>query len=168
MIHFLSRLFAQALGYNVINIRTVEIYLHKSPASPGNKDRAISKMPYRVLSGDKEIQQGTTGADGKIQVQIRGGTSILELTGGGAAARYEISEAAGAMDGADARTGQKQRLRLLGYQIGNAGADGDGVDGNDNYEFERSVLDFQLDNKSDDNADVNASTQNALTTQAGG
>ena len=65
-------------------------------------------------------------------------------------------------------TGQKQRLRLLGYQIGHGGPGGDGVDSNTNVmQFERSVLDLQAEHNFTTNAVIDANTRTAMTNDAG-
>jgi len=65
-------------------------------------------------------------------------------------------------------SGQKQRLRLLGYQIGHGGPDGNGVDNNAGVmEFERSVLNLQAEHNATTNAVVDANTQTFMTNDAG-
>lgn len=156
---------------NVLNTRTVEIYFHRSPGIDNGGDRAISGLDWRVMAQGFVIQPiQTTGNDGKLQMNIRGGVSTLQLMHNNTVvAEYEVRVSTAALDAVGTLRGQKQRLRLLGYQIGHAGPDGNGVDAvlNPVMKTERSVLDFQTDQGMLSNADVDANTQNALTTEAG-
>jgi len=154
--------------HNVLNTRVVQIYFHRSPGNDNGGDRAISGLDYQVRAQGFIIQHGTTGADGKIDMSVRGASSTLELLyNGTVVAQYEVSATAAALDPVANITGQKQRLRLLGYHIGHGGADGNGVDNANNMEYERSVLDFQADSGLLNDANVPAAVQNQLTTDAG-
>ena len=64
-------------------------------------------------------------------------------------------------------TGQQERLRMLGYQVGHSGAGG-AVDGTQNFQLERSILDFQNDQNQFADGNADAPTQTNLTTRAGG
>lgn len=156
---------------NVLNTRTVEIYFHRSPGNDNGGDRAISGLDWRVMAQGFEIQPlQTTGNDGKIDMNIRGGVSTLQLMYKGAVlAEYEVRVSTAALDAVGTLRGQKQRLRLLGYQIGHAGPDGNGVDAvaNPVFQTERSELDFQADRGFLPDANVDANVQGELTTQAG-
>lgn len=156
---------------NVLNTRTVEIYFHRSPGIDNGGDRAISGLDWRVMAQGFVIQPiQTTGNDGKIQMNIRGDVSTLQLMHNNTVvAEYEVRVSTAALDAVGTLSGQKQCLRLLGYHIGHAGPDGNGVDvvPNPVMKTERSVLDFQTDQGMLSNADVDANTQNALTTEAG-
>ena len=101
-------------------------------------------------------------------MSVRGASSTLELLYNGAVvAQYEVSATSAAFDPVANIEGQKQRLRLLGYQIGHSGADGNGVDNTNTMEYERSVLDFQADSGILNDANVVAAVQNQLTADAG-
>jgi len=154
----------------VVTVPTVEIYFQRSPGVPHGGARGISGLKYRAYSGSRSlIQQGTTGADGKIDLRVPGGSSTLELLHNGTVyATYEVTVSRDALLAVTGVEGQKERLRLLGYQIGHAGTHGDGVDGSNNRDFERSVLDFQVDKGRLPNANVDANVRTALTTDAGG
>lgn len=160
---------------NVLNTQTVEIYFHRSPGIDNGGDRAISGLHWRVMAQGFDIQHSDptgagTGNDGKIDMDIRGGVSTLQLMHNNTVvAEYEVRVSTAALDAVGTLRGQKQRLRLLGYQIGHAGPDGNGVDvvPNPVMKTERSVLDFRTDQGMLSNADVDANTQNALTTEAG-
>lgn len=165
----IARQALNSLLHNVLNSRVVPILFHKSPGNDSGGDRAISGLRWQVRAQGFVIQNGTTGNDGRIDMTVRGRSSTLELLhGGSVVARYDVSVSRAALAAANTVEGQKQRLRLLGYQIGHGGPDGNGVDNNASVmEFERSVLDFQADESLYDDAVVNAATQNQLTTRAG-
>lgn len=154
----------------VVTIPTVEIYLQRSPGVPHGAARGISGLDYRVSRRNGTlIRNGTTGADGKIDLEVPGGASKLELLHNGTVvATYEVSVPTDALLAVTGIDGQKERLRLLGYQIGHAGTHGNGVDTNNNGDFERSVLDFQVDKARLPDADVSATVRTSLTTDAGG
>jgi hypothetical protein len=154
---------------NVLNSRVVPIFFHKSPGNDSGGDRAIPGINWQVKAQGFVIQHGTTGNDGKIDMTVRGGSSTLELLhNGNPVASYEVSVSTAALDAVTTTSGRKQRLRLLGYQIGHGGPDGNGVDNSANVmEFERSVLDFQTDESQYNDAVIVAATQNQLTARAG-
>jgi hypothetical protein len=153
--------------HNVLNTRVVEVYFHRSPGKDSNGDRAIAKLDYQVRAQGFVIQRGTTGADGKIEVSVRGAYStLLLLYNGVVVAEYEVNASTAALDPVANIQGQKQRLRLLGYQIGHGGAHRNGVDNVNNLQFERSVLDFQVDSGFLSDAIVTAAVQRRLTNEA--
>jgi len=164
----LSRLIRGSSFFNVLNMTTVEIFFQKSPDNPDGDTRGIESLAYEVYWGATRVEQGTTGSDGQIIVPVFAGRANIRLVHTGGFVEYELTVSSDALDAANTRTGRKQRLRLLGYQLGHAGPDGDGVDGNDNFEFERSVLDFQVESGSRPDANIDAAVQNQLTTHAGG
>jgi hypothetical protein len=167
---FIARLVKASAAFNTLALPPpVPVFFQRSPGFPSGDVRGIDGLDFEVAVAGTTIQTGRTGADGKIDVRVPlAGTSTLRLMVNGAAvATYEVSRAAGALAAATAVDGQKQRLRLLGYQIGHAGPDGNGVDTAQNVEFERSVLDFQADNGAFTDAIVDAAMQGQLTTQAG-
>jgi hypothetical protein len=154
--------------HNVLNTRAVEIYFQRTPGNDDGGDRVIEGLEYQVRAQGFIIQRGITGADGRIDMSVRGASSTLELLHNGAVmARYEVSVSATPLDPVAGVQGQKQRFRLLGYHIGHAGPDGNGVDNNSDMAFERSVLDFQSDSGILNDANVTAAVQNRLTADAG-
>lgn len=168
---FLSRFIRESGLFNTFNSRTVEIIMQKSPGNLQGDKRGIDKLDYKVEINGREIIKDKTGPDGKIQVRVRGrATSILKLLHNNiVVASYEVTSSTDALAAKTTTLGQKQRMRMLGYQLGHAGPDQDGVDiVNNNMEFERSILDFQVessmlnDAKITDNAD-----QDKLETEAG-
>lgn len=164
----IARQAIDSLLRNVLNSRVVPILFHRSPGNDAGGDRAIAGIAWQVRAQGFVIQNGVTGADGRIAMTVRGASSTLELLHNGAVvARYLVRASTGALAGVGTVTGQQQRLRLLGYQVGHAGADGNGVDGNQRLEYERSLLDFQVDESLYDDAVVNAGTQAQLTARAG-
>lgn len=155
--------------HNVLNSRVVPIFFHKSPGADNGGDRAIGGINWRTQAQGFVIQSGTTGADGRIDMTVRGGSSRLELLHNNAViAQYDVSVSTAALAAATTTEGQKQRLRLLGYQLGHDGPDGNGVDTNAaGMEFERSVLDLQVEHNRRSDANVNAAVQGDLTGDAG-
>jgi hypothetical protein len=170
----IARLITSSTAFNTLALPpAVPILLQMSPAFPNGDTRGINGVDFQVVTGGRVIQNGRTGADGKVDVRVPvGGTSTLQLMFNGAVvASYEVSVSPDPLAAVNTLGGQMQRLRLLGYQIGHAGPDGNGVDtaaAAGPIEFERSVLDFQADNGSFTDANVDANMQNQLTTQAGG
>ena len=163
----IARQAVNSVLHNVLNTRVVEIYFHRSPGKDSGGDRAIPGLDYQVRAQGFVIQHGTTGADGKIDMSVRGPSSTLEiLYNGTVVSEYEVSVSTAVLDPAGNMLGQKQRLRLLGYQIGHGGPNGNGVDNVNNMEFERSVLDFQADSGLLNDANVPAAVQNRLTNEA--
>jgi hypothetical protein len=164
-----ARLIKGFNAFNAINEITVDIWFQKFPGVPHGNDRGIADIEYTVTTPAGElIQQGRTPADGKIPLRIRGAMSVLKLVRGGVhLATYEVSATNAAFRAAGTREGQKERLRMLGYQVGRGGADHDGVDGVDNLEFERSLLDYQVDSGVVADAKPEPAVQNRLTADAG-
>ncbi|MDX2150490.1 MAG: hypothetical protein SFV54_07135 [Bryobacteraceae bacterium] len=167
----MARLVRGATGHNTIALPPpVPIFFQRSPAFPsGGALRGIAGLNFEVLINGIVVQAGTTGPNGRADVRVPpGGSSTVRIMVNGASvAEYTVSVSPDALRAANTIEGQKERLRLLGYQIGHAGTDGDGVDATNNMEFERSVLDFQVDNDIFTDGNANAAVQNQLTTQAG-
>ena len=155
--------------FNVLNSRVVPIFFHRSPSNDNGGDRAIPNLNWQVRAQGLVIQNGVTGNDGRIDMIVRGASSTLELlVNGNPVAQYEVRISTAALDAVTTVTGQKQRLRLLGYQIGHGGPGGNGVDANTNVmEFERSVLDLQAEHNFTTNAVIDANTRTAMTNDAG-
>jgi hypothetical protein len=173
----IARLVPGSAGFNTLSIRTVEIFLQKSPGRPSGDSRGVNHLSFQVVKDGAVIQHGTTGADGRIRMRIQGGVSTLQLLGGTARAEYEVSIRDDAVEAVATPAGQQRRLRMLGYQIGHTGAEGNGVDGAavPTREMDRSISEFQADTAAI-NATGNANaissiadnnTQNALTAAAG-
>ena len=136
-----------ATTFNTINLRTVEIFLQKSPGRPGDV-RGITGMSFDVVdSTGALIQAGTTGADGRVRMRIQGGVSTLRLLASTPAAEYTVRLRDDPIEGQATVDGIQRRLRMLGYHIGHTGADANGVDGaaTVSVEFDRSILEFQAD-----------------------
>jgi hypothetical protein len=134
-------------GENVLNSRVRPIFFHRSPCNNNGGDRDIPNLNWQVLAQGFIIQNGVTGNDGRIDMIVRGASSTLELLhNGNPVAQCEMRISTAALGLIATASGQKQRLRLLGYQLGHGGPDGNGVDADANVmEFERSVLDLQGD-----------------------
>jgi hypothetical protein len=166
-----ARLVPSSTAHNTLNLPpAIPIHFQRSPDFPQGDVRGIDGMDFQVLTGGAVVQVGRTGRDGRIDVRVpAGGTATVQLMQNGASvAEYEVSIDSGALGAVNSLTGQQQRLRMLGYQIGHAGADGNGVDGNLSLVFERSMLDFQADQALLPDAIVGAQTSGRLTTRAGG
>lgn len=164
--------------FNAINVQTVEIFLQMSPNKPAGDVRGINAANFQVKdSAGTVIQNGTTPANGRIQMRIQGGSGTLEVMGGSAVAVYNVRIRNAAAEPIATLDGVRRRLRMLGYQIGHTGAEGNGVDGADtpSVELDRGTLEFQADTPAINAAgNANAmdsiagnSTQNGLTTAAG-
>jgi hypothetical protein len=165
----ISRQTQGSTNYNTLNSPpAVPVYFQKSPDFPDGDSRGISGMEFQVTSGGS-TQKGTTGADGRVDVRVApGGSATLQLmSNGSVAAEYEITVDTGTPDAVTTLTGQQQRLRMLGYQIGHTGADGDGVDGIMGALTESAILDFQTDRGIVTDAVVGPITQGQLTSRAG-
>jgi hypothetical protein len=155
--------------FNVLNSRVVTIFFHRSPGIDNGQDRAIQNLNWQVRAQGFVIQNGVTGNDGRVDMIVRGASSTLELLhNGNPVAQYQVGVSTAALDAVTTVSGQKQRLRLLGYQLGHGGPDGNGVDANANVmEFERSVLDLQGEHSLTTNAVTDTNTRTALTNDAG-
>ncbi|MCB9845607.1 MAG: peptidoglycan-binding protein [Phycisphaeraceae bacterium] len=168
MIAFLRRLFSGSSASNTLNVRTVKFFFQKSPDKPSGDVRGIDGLDFRVMASGALVQQGRTGADGKIDLRIMpGGVELQLLFKGTPVASYAVKARDAAIEAATSIDGQQRRLRMLGYHLGRTGADGDGVDNSMNVETDHAILQFQADQSIDFTGVVDAGTQTALTTQAG-
>lgn len=174
---FIARQVLGAATFNTINVQTVEIFLQRSPGRPGGDVRGINAANFQVKdSTGALIQAGATPANGRIQMQIVGAFSTLEVLGGAAVAEYTVRIRNAAAEAVATPAGQQRRLRMLGYHIGHTGPEGNGVDGAavPSLEMDRSISEFQADTAAINaagNADAIDSiagnnTQNALTAAA--
>ena len=165
----IARLVPGSTGFNTINVRTVEIFMQKSPGKPGDV-RGITGMLFEVVKDGSVVQTGTTPADGKITMRVPGGSATLRFSaGGGVFAEYDVTIKDDAPEAVTTMDGQKRRLRMLGYQIGHGGAEGIGVDGATvpDVAFDRCVLELQCDKDLPPSSLGDAATQGALTGDAG-
>jgi peptidoglycan hydrolase-like protein with peptidoglycan-binding domain len=165
----IARLMAGSAAFNTVNIPTVNIFLQKSPGKPSGDQRGITGVTFQVIKDGAEIQTGTTAADGKVVMQVPGGSAILRLNAGGASTDYNVSVRNDAIEGAGTDAGKQRRLRMLGYHLAHAGADGNGVDGSaiPSTQFDRSVLEFQADQGLAMDGIAGPATQGAITSAAG-
>jgi hypothetical protein len=187
-----ARLVTSSTAFNTLNTPpAIPIHFHKSPDFPSG-GRGIAGLDFQVVVAGAVISQGTTGADGKIDVRVPpGGTATVQLLFGGAVvAEYDVSietnplsdlnagdaildpgskaQAANEATNAVSIQGTQERLRMLGYQIGHGGAEGTGVSAVMTTEWERSVLDFQADQGLFIDAKIGPLTKAALRGRAGG
>jgi len=176
--NFIARQTLGAATFNTINVRTVDIFFQMSPNKPSGDVRGIQRASFQVLdSTGAVIQTGTTPADGRIQVQVAGAFSTLNVLGGGAAAQYTVKIRNAAAEAVATPAGPQRRLRALGYHIGHSGPEGNEVDGAavPIQVVDRSFLEFQADtaainvagNADAINGTADNNTQNALTAAAG-
>lgn len=180
----ISRLTNDSTAQNTLNQPPpIPIYLQMSPDAPQGDVRGISGVTFQVLVNGSVAQSGTTPQNGRIDVRVPpGGTATLQLlVDSKSVAEYEITVDTTALDPVNQVQGQQERLRLLGYQIGDDGPDGNGVNGtpeiddpNDNTDpnavtedFERSTLDFQADQGLVVDGVIGAKTRPKLTSRAG-
>ncbi len=79
-----ARLVPGATAFNTLNSPPpVPIHFHKSPDFP-SAGRGIVKLDFHVEVAGAIVLQGTTAADGKIDVRVpAGGTAIVRLLFGG-------------------------------------------------------------------------------------
>jgi hypothetical protein len=138
---YVSRLAENAKEFNTLNIRTVELYFHKSPGWREEDQRGIEGLEYEVFDGTESIQSGTTEKDGKVLAQVRGGESRLKI----ADSTYKVKILDEDYEDKSKVLGVKQRLRNLGYQLGGAGPRQDGVDVNVDENADRTIMEFQVD-----------------------
>jgi hypothetical protein len=167
----IARLVPSSAAHNTLNLPPpVPIHFQRSPDFPQGDTRGIDALDFQVVNAGAVIQVGRTGRDGRVDVRVPpGGSSTVQLLFNGAVvAEYEVTVDTGALAAVNTITGQQQRLRMLGYQIGHTGADGNGVDGNQSLVFERSVLDFQADQGLNPDAIVGPLTTPRFTARAGG
>jgi hypothetical protein len=166
----IARLVPGSPAFNTLNVRTVDIFLQKSPGRPAGDVRGVDAAQFQVVSNGVVIQNGTTGPDGLIRMRIQGGVSTLQVLTGGVAAEYTVTIRDDAIEGVATTAGQQRRLRMLGYQIGHTGPDGNGVDGVDapSAALDRTILEFQADDGAVQmNSLADATTQPRLTAAAG-
>jgi hypothetical protein len=169
----------------------VPIHFHKSPDFPSGA-RGIAGLEFEVEVLGAVIAQGTTGADGKIDVRVPpGGSAKVKIfVGGTTVSEYDVTidlnplsnmnsgdavldpgskpQAANETTNGTSIRGTQERLRMLGYQIGHDGPEGNGVTGVMTTEWERSVLDFQVDQDLLADAKIGPLTKARLTGRAGG
>ena len=169
-----SRLVSSSAAFNTLNQPPpIPIFLQMSPDAPSGDVRGIAGVDFQVLVNNAVIQQGTTPANGRVDVRVPpGGSATLQLLVNNASvAEYVITVDTGALDAATTVRGQQERLRMLGYQIGHTGPDSNGVnaagDNAMNFDTERSIVDFQCDQGLFPDGIIGNQTRPRLTTRAG-
>jgi len=187
----IARLVSSSTAFNTLNTPpAIPIHFHKSPDFP-SVPRGIAGLDFQVLVAGAIISQGTTRADGRIDVRVPpGGSARVNLLFAGAVvAEYDVTvernplsdlnagdaildpgsapQAANEATNAASIQGTQERLRMLGYQIGHSGAEGTGVSGVMTAEWERGVLDFQADQNLLADAKIGPLTKGRLRTRAG-
>lgn len=165
----ISRLVAGSTALNTLNLRTVVIYLQKSPAKPSGDQRGIAGVDWEVVKDGDVFQTGTTGKDGKIEMWVPGGSATLRVKAAGATAEYAVSVRNDRIEELDSVMGPQRRLRMLGYHLGHSGGEGNGVDGiaRPSREFDRSVLEFQADSSRKMDSLMEDAAAGALKREAG-
>lgn len=165
---FISRLVRGSGAHNTVNIPTARVIFQRAPGLATGNDRGIQGLAYRVMAGGVAIQNGTTPADGAIDVRVPSGGSTLELlVNGSPVASYAVRIRSAAAEAATGIDGQQRRLRMLGYHIGTTGADRVGVDNTMNVKTDRAILQFQADQQIETDGIVGSTTRGRLTTDAG-
>ena len=172
----IARLVLGSTAANTINIPTVEIFLQKSPNKPSGDSRGIVAA-FEVEKDGAIIQIGNTGADGKVVMQVPGGSALLRVKSAGAIAEYAVKIRTSPIEAVTTPAGVQRRLRMLGYHIGHTGPEGNGVDGaaNPSVVVDRSILEFQADTPAINatgaanaiSSVADGTTQGQLTTAAG-
>lgn len=164
-----TRLTSDSTAHNTVNIRTVEIYFHKSPGWPDGDQRGIEGLEYQVVSEGNVTQRGRTGRDGKIEMSIRGHESILQLMVNGAAvAEYRITIRDEDWEASTTIIGIQRRLRALGYHLGHSGEGMDGIDGDLGYKTDKAILDYQIDYEHTSDGKVGARMRHSINNVVGG
>lgn len=164
-----ARLTRDSTAHDTVNLRTVEIYFHKSPGWPDGDRRGIEGLEFQVLSEGSVIQSGQTGSDGKIEVSIRGNESTLQLMfNGTSVAEYRITIRDEDWEAPTTVIGIQRRLRALGYHLGHTGDGADGIDGDLGDKTDKAILDFQIDQNLTADGKVGTQTRNSLNRAVGG
>lgn len=141
--------------------RIVEVRLQRSPGV--DDARGIEGLTFKVEAEGQELQTGTTGGDGKIEVQLVGDqTTLTLLYEETPVAVYRVTQRAEAAEEVTLLTGQQRRLRAMGYPIGDSGPEGGGVDGLAGARTARAILEFQADANLAIDGVVGPKTQGAL------
>lgn len=166
----IARLVRSSTAHNTVNVRTAEVFFQKSPGKPSGDTRGITGLAFRVMSGGVEIQSGTTGADGKVTVMIRGtAPSIVQwLHNGAVVSEFEVKLRDSAYEADTTLIGFQRRLRQLGYQLGSTGLGHDGVDGRMGPKTDRAIQMFQADSGRTFDSTRSAQTVTDLNTACGG
>jgi peptidoglycan hydrolase-like protein with peptidoglycan-binding domain len=159
----LTRQLSGDTGHDTVDVPVAKIFFQKSPAKPSGDTRGIQGITWQVTDGTNVTQSGTTSADGLVQMEVPGDTATLQiLVAGSPVATYTVSIRNDAAEDDTTIEGVQRRLRALGYQIGNAGADGNGVDGQLGPKTDRAIHDFQADHSLVIDGNVGTRTRNAL------
>jgi hypothetical protein len=135
--------------FNTLSADTMRVYFQTSPGwrdgTDTNDVRGIQGLQYRLKQGRHVIQEGSTGADGKVEFVVRRGELTLELMNGGRVqSTYRIRNL-DATPATETMEGVQRRLRTLGYQLGDGGPTNDGVTGAMNEATDRALLECQVD-----------------------
>lgn len=149
VLDIIARLRRGSPYFNTLQAVTMRVYFQSSPAWPDSSDsmdvRGIQGIQYRLKQGRHLIQEGTTGADGKIEFLVRRGELTLELVNGGRVqTTYQIRNLDAEPD-QDMIEGVQRRLRTMGYQLGDEGPTRDGVNGDMNEATDRTLLECLVD-----------------------
>ena len=127
---------------NTVVLRRVKIFFQIFPGTGGtDAERGIAGATYTMSVASSGINaNGTTAADGSIDLQIpSGATANVTIFG----TVYPITVRT-TIEAGNTVKGSQRRLSLLGYDLG-------GIDGQAGKKTDKATLDFQAD--SDLNAD---------------
>jgi hypothetical protein len=150
--------------------RVAEVFFQRSPGFPSGPDRGVSGLAWRVIGpGGETLQEGTSEADGKVEVRFAGHPEVtLQLLVDDApVASYEIVDRTEDLEPVDKLLGQQRRLRMLGYHLGHGGGDQNGVDDDFGLRTDRAIQEFQADAALDTDGVPGSQTQSSLSDVAG-
>ena len=135
-------------------------FTQPAPRRPVSEPHA--KVPYQLFAGDKQVKEGTTGTDGKIEAPIPGGATTGRLVlFPGEVREQSIDLQWGHMDPLEEAAGVCQRLNNLGYPVAQDG-------GESSVEFKQAVLAFQREHELEPTGEITQATRDKLKEVFGG
>lgn len=142
-------------SHSTIVVHNVKVILQSYPGTAG-ADRVISGINYTATIGTSAPVDGTTGADGAIELHIPAGSKAVVKALG---STYQIFPVA-RLEAHTTLHGQQRRLQHLGYELG-------GVDGVVGKKTGTATLQFQADNNLDTSGSLTAATVNQIKSAMG-
>jgi len=122
-----------AAGHAALRPVNIEIIFQRYPGTEAAS--AVQGLNYSVQVGTGAVRNNSTGADGKVTVQLRSGQTA-RLTVMGTEYRLRLRRT---LEPVNQMRGIQRRLNMLGYHAGDE-------DGNLGPITEHAVLNFQADN----------------------
>ena len=137
---------ATAAGLNTVNRRRVQIFFQRFAGT--NSHSGIAGLDFSVTVNGGPAVNGTTPADGKIEILLSAGdTAQLNIL----SSQYDVSLLVGGLHPVAELRGVQQRLNMLGYNAG--GLQGDntaslvaGIESQSTVDTELAITNFQSDN----------------------